>query len=195
MKDKRDRAVAAARADRRVEQRLQGRRSRLVGVDFVYEKVSDEGAPPEEARAPERAEVGIYDYERDALVVAVVDPATDSVLRVGERRGVQPPMTEEELDEARRLLFGSRQFHLAIPQLPANTSEADVELVAFPARAAFSVEHPWYGHRCFTLYLWTRGPNARMVGEAVVDLSAQAVLPQEATDFEIALSVSGGHVH
>src|SRR5688572_18033704 len=64
----RSRAIDAVMADSRVRARVAGVRHRVVGADLAFEK------PTEDGRAERQlANVGVYDYDHDVLLVASVD--------------------------------------------------------------------------------------------------------------------------
>jgi hypothetical protein len=168
-----ERVVAAALADRKVQRRLARTRYRVIGADYAEEKAAGR------AREPKRlAEVGFYDYDRDVLVVAVVEPRSGRVTRLEEREGLQPPPAEEEVERARELA-------LSDPSLQRLRRRRGLEVVAFTARAPHE-ERP-DNHRRVHLYFWSGGRRRpQMVGDAVVDLSAERVVPatpeERATD-------------
>lgn len=166
------RTIEVVLADPGVTERLKGARFRVLAADLHDEKSANETR-----LAPRLAEVGIYNYDRNVLVVPVVDLRRGSVVRVEQRQAIQPPATPEELEEATEIV-------LSAPRYQALKKRA-LQVVANPARATFSRSHPWYGHRCFTLYFWTKGRQPKKAAEAVVDLSTRSLLPQEALDQEI----------
>ena len=67
------RAAEAALKESRVRERLAGSRHRVLAVDYREDK-DDEG------RVIRRAEVAIYDYDRDTLLGVVIDPRTGELL-------------------------------------------------------------------------------------------------------------------
>jgi hypothetical protein len=155
------RTVRAALDDPQVAERLEGKRSRVVGTDFREEKPRDGG------RIERRlAEVGIYDYDDNVLIVPIIDLYEGVVAAIEERRGYQPSITAEEIEEAKDIALANRERQ-SLREYP------DLEVVAFPARAAFTESHPSFGHRCVTLYFWTGGEQPERVSQAVVDLSTQ----------------------
>lgn len=163
--------------DPKVKRRLEGSRFRVVGSDLGVAMTGlKEDKPKDEKRAAAKeaasglAEVGIYDYDRNVLVVATVDLRGGAVVDVSERTGVQPPLTPEELEEARQLVLSDEGFR-------SLKKRSGLEVIAFPARAAFNQSHPAYGHRAFSVYFWTSGKRPQRVAEAVVDLSARRVYP------------------
>jgi hypothetical protein len=167
----RPRVVAAVLADPDVKRRLDGRRFRVVGGDLIDEK------PPDGARTARRlAEIGIYDYDRNALHIAVVDLRRGTVVRVTERTGAQPPLTEEELAEA-------KEIALATPKLRSLRKLRGLQIAAVPSRQSFAEASPVRGHRCFALYFWAGGKKPKKVGQVAVDLSTRRALaldPDEA---------------
>ncbi len=158
------RVVAAALEDRRVQRRLAETRYRVIGVDYAEEK------PSGSARDPVRlAEVGFYDYDRDVLVVAVVRPRTGAVMRLEERKGLQPAPSHEEVERARELA-------LSDPKLARLRRRRDMRVSALPAEAPHDL------HRRVHVYFASGGRRAQPLGDAVVDLSADrivSVMPRE----------------
>lgn len=160
------RAVEVVLKDLRVAERLKGVRFQVVGGDLREEKPR----PGETSRR--LGEVGIYDYTHNLLVVAILDLRAGTVIGIEERSGLQPSLTAEEIEEAKRIILSNPQFR----SLKRN---AEVEIVAFPARAAFTESHPSYGHRCFTLNFWRGGKQPRKAAVAVVDLSTKQLLAED----------------
>ena len=162
-----NRTARAALDDPQVAERLKGKRYRVVGIDIREEKKEGEKA------APRLGEVGIYDYDDDVLIVPIIDLRRVLVAAIEERRGYHPSLAAEEVQEAKKIALAHRQF-----QSLKKYSELDV--VAVPARAAVTESHPGFGHRCVTLYFWTRGKQPKRVAQAVIDLSTQKVVPGDA---------------
>jgi hypothetical protein len=158
----RSHAIQIALKDARVQERLRDVRHSVLTVDYV----EDKGGAGQVIR---RGEVGIYDYERDVLVVASIDPTRSVVADLSERKGVQPPITAEERDEAIRLLTGH--------ELAAQFARRRSEVVAFPTPTyAFDAEPERRGHRGCTLYV--RAGRGRVVA-ATIDLTARELVPDE----------------
>jgi len=162
------RTVRAALDDPQVAERLEGKRSRVVGTDLREEK------PRDGERIETRlAEVGIYDYDDNVLIVPIIDLRNGVVAAIEERRGYHPSLAAEEIEEAKNIALAHREFQ-------SLTEYSELEVVAFPARAAVTESHPGFGHRCVTLYFWTGGEQPERVSQAVVDLSTQEVVPGDA---------------
>jgi hypothetical protein len=155
------RAIRAALDDPQVAERLEGKRSRVVGTDLRKEKPRDGGSIE-----PHLAEVGIYDYDDDVLIVPIIDLREGVVAAIEERRGYQPSLAAEEIEEAEDIALANRERQ-------SLKEYSELEVVAFLARAAFTESHPGFGHRCVTLYFWSGGDQPERVSQAVVDLSAQ----------------------
>jgi hypothetical protein len=157
------RVITAVLAEARVQQRIAGVRSRVLAVDYREDKPAREGKPVR------MAEVAIYDYDRDVLVVAAVDLRTGSLVDLYEREGIAPPISDEERDDARRLVAAE------IPALRAALQRKNAPVVAFPTPSyAFESYPDRRRHRGCTLYVGLgRGP-ARAV---TVDLSAGRIVP------------------
>lgn len=162
------RAVRAALDDPQVSKRLKGKRSRVVGADLREEKPKDG-----EKIAPRLAQIGIYDYDDNVLIVPIVDLRAGVIVAIEERRGYHPSLAAEEIQEAKDIALANRAFQ------PLKRY-SELEVVAFPARAASIESHPGFGHRCVTLYFWTGGKQPERVSQAVVDLSTQKVVPGDA---------------
>jgi hypothetical protein len=156
------RATGIALADRRVRERLDGVRHRVLAVDYREEKDAD-------GELIRFGDVAIYDYDRDALIVASVDGRSGEVADVREATG-SPPITEDEIQEAVRLAAG-------VPGAARTVARKRAEIVAFPTPSyAFDAEPDRKGHRGCTLYVRAgRGGVAALT----VDLSAREVVPEE----------------
>ena len=160
IEDIKDRHLGAVLAEERVRARMKGAQHRLMGVDFRLDK------PKGNEPCAWLADVGIYDYDKDVLVVAVVDLRKGAVVAVEERPGVQPPVTEEELAAATRLVPTSHAHHARLNQ-PGTT------VVAFPT-PRYVESHARAKNRCVTLY-FSDEPEAQVT----LDLKANQVVPQE----------------
>jgi len=166
LEELRDRAIESVLEDERVRARLEGARYRVLAVDF-----REEEKPAAEGHWPwPLAEVGIYDYDKDLLVVAVFDLRQGIVLDLQERRGVKPPVTDEELEAARSLVSSDHPHYTHLFQ-PATSA------VAFPT-PSFLADHARAAHRCVTLYV-SPEPGGPEVTEITVDLSAEEMVPDE----------------
>jgi len=163
-------AVEVVLNDPRVQQRVADTRYGVVGADLRDDKPEGEGAP-----SLRLAEVGLYDYDHDALVVAITDLRAGEVVGLEERAGVQPPLSAEELAEATSIVLQDPEFRSA-------AQHPNLQAVAFPARAGFSEGHQRYGHRVVTLTLWTGEEPPSKVAEAAVDLSRRELVPVAEAD-------------
>jgi Cu2+-containing amine oxidase len=162
------RAVQIATDDARVAARVKGKRSRVVGFDFAYDKSKDNGK-----NRTRLAEIGIYDYDDDVLLVPIVDLGKGTVTAIEERRGYHPALTADEIEEAKNIALAQREFQ-------SLKRRSGLEVTAYPARAAAIPSHPGYGHRCVTLYFWSGGKQPQRVSQAVVDLSTRKLISGDA---------------
>jgi len=162
------RAVQIATDDARVAARVKGKRSRVVGFDFAYDKSKDDGK-----NTARLAEIGIYDYDNDVLVVPIVDLGKGAVTAIEERKGYHPALTADEIEEAKNIALEQREFQ-------SLKGQSGLEVTAYPARAAAIPTHPGYGHRCVTLYFWSGGEQPKRVSQAVVDLSTRKLISGDA---------------
>jgi hypothetical protein len=161
------RMVAFAMEAPRVRRRLADGRNRVLAVDYREDK-------PKRGQRPIRlAEVGFYDYDRDVLVVAVVNPFAGKLVELFEREGSAPPISDEELAEARDLLS-------EIPELRAALRSRRARVAAFPTPSyAFLADSGRERHRGAVVYV-DAAKGAAL--HAVVDLSARQVVPDEELD-------------
>lgn len=175
-------AVGAALRSKQVSDRLSGTRHEVVGIDLpVFEPATVKRTAGDEKQTSPMAEVGVYDYDGNVLVVPIVDLRSGTVTRIDERRGLQPPLTRREIAEAKRIVFADAR-NRALKQ------RAGLQVASFPVRATFFEGHAFYGRRCFVFYFWTGGKRPRKVGQAVVDLSARQLVPVEA----VRTAIDGG---
>src|SRR5262249_51157586 len=118
--------------------------------------------------APRLAEIGFFDYDENVLVVAVVDPRRGRLLDLSERQGVQPRISDEELDEAKRIAARAGRISL-------RSKRGSSSIVAFPT-PGYRLGDDRARHRCCTLY----APLTRTEGtvEVIVDLSARELVPE-----------------
>jgi hypothetical protein len=150
--------------DERVRGRLDGVRYEVLAVDYREEK-------PEEGRPSSRAaQVGIYDYDRDVLVVAVFDLYSGAVSDVYDREGAAPPIAPAEVDQARELVSD-------VPGIGEALRRDGSDAVAFPTPSyAFDANPRRARHRGCTFYATGGDGEVRAV---TVDLSAMEVVPDD----------------
>ena len=158
------RVSEAALNDERVRGRLGGVRYEVLAVDYREEK-------PAEGRPFSRtAQVGIYDYDRDVLVVAAFDLYSGAVSEVYDREGAAPPIAAVEVDQARALVND-------VPGMREALRREGSDAVAFPTPSyAFDANPRRARHRGCTFYA-TGGDGE--VRATTVDLSAMEVVPDD----------------
>lgn len=161
----RERAAEAALGDARVRERLHGQRHMVVTADYREDKV------PEADPVPRLAEIGIYDYDRDVLLVAAVDLRSGAVAELFQREGAAPPVTAGELDEAREIASN-------VPEMGDLLADPGSEVVAFPTPSyAFEARRGAEAHRGCVMYVGPAGGGQSR--SVVVDLSARQVVPDD----------------
>jgi hypothetical protein len=163
-------AIDFALEQPRVKQYLEGHRHAVVGGDLRPVR-----GEPRTKFPPRIGEVGIYDYDRNVLMIAVVDLRKRALLDLEERRGIQPPLSKSELDEAKAIVLASSPYRRLAKQ-------RTLHVEAFAARVSFLPDHPSYGHRVFTLAFWSGGRKPKKLQDAVVDLSNRRVLGEDDHD-------------
>jgi hypothetical protein len=160
----RARVIDAVLRDERVCERLASCRHRIVTADYREDKA------PDGERPTRMCEIGIYDYDADVLVIAVVDLRAGAVVEVCDRAGVAPPITAEELAEAREIAAGAGHISAAL-------ADEGSQVVAFPAPSYTFENRPRSaGHRACVIYAGQAGGDST---SAVVDLSAREIVPQD----------------
>jgi hypothetical protein len=102
-------------------------------------------------------------------VVVVADLRSGIVRRVEDRVGLQPPLSDDELEEARQVLKADPAYK--------RFARRSLQLTALPARAAFSEEHPAFRHRCFAVSAWSGTRKPKLEATVLVDLSDRRVVP------------------
>ena len=158
------RVTKAVMEDEQVRGRLADVRHEVLAVDYREDK-------PEEGTAARRAaEVAIYDYDRDILVVAAFDLYSGAVFEVYEREGAAPPIAAAEFASALELVG-------ELPEIGEAVRREDADVVAFPAPSyAFDGSPRRARHRGCMLYV--TGPRNEVLG-VTVDLSAREVVPDD----------------
>jgi len=158
------RLIEAAMNDQQVRRRLSGIRHEVLAVDYREDK-PDEGRPASRA-----AEVAIYDYDRDVLVVAAFDLYSGEVFELYERKGAAPPIAPAEFENARELVG-------EYPAIGEALRRENADTVAFPTPSyAFDANPRRANHRGCTLYV-TAGTGEVLA--TTVDLSAMEVVPDD----------------
>jgi hypothetical protein len=158
------RVSEAVMSDERVRGRLGGERHEVLAVDYREEK-------PAEGRPFSRtAQVGIYDYDRDVLVVAAFDLYSGAVSEVYDREGAAPPIAAVEVDQTRALVND-------VPGMREALRREGSDAVAFPTPSyAFDANPRRARHRGCTFYA-TGGDGE--VRATTIDLSAMDVVPDD----------------
>jgi hypothetical protein len=158
------RVIETVMNDERVSERLSGVRYEVIAVDYRDDK-PEEGAPASRA-----AHVGIYDYDRDVLVIAAFNLYSGAIFELYEREGAAPPITPTEFEYARELLSNS-------PGIGEALGREGSDAVAFPTPSyAFDATPRRARHRGCTLYVTAHEGE---VLAATIDLSAMEVVPDE----------------
>ncbi|KUO12744.1 Tat pathway signal sequence domain protein [Streptomyces sp. DSM 15324] len=99
---KRAESVALSRQAFNAAQNVEGERGpQRLGVELAAPDAGELDDPD----APRRADVTFYDYKTDTVVTKTVNLDTGKVENTGTQRGVQPPLSADEQNEAARVLI------------------------------------------------------------------------------------------
>ncbi|GGX51610.1 Tat pathway signal sequence domain protein [Streptomyces fructofermentans] len=176
----------------RVEELALDRRMLRSGQDVEGDRgpqrIAVELAEPElteldDPAAPRRAEVSFYDYKDDSLVTRTVNLDTGKVEGTDTQRGVQPPLSRAETEEAARLLIADpRGSGLRADYKDATGKELTgpdqllLNSMVFRANAGTAAALADCGeHRCVRLFAKVRNGPWIDSRDLVVDLSARKV--------------------
>ena len=163
--------------------------SENVEGDHGPERLTVDLAEPEAgeldaANAPRRAVVTFYDYKSDELVTKTVNLDTGKVEQTSTQRGVQPPLSRAENDEAARLLIADPLgADLKADYKDATgkdlTSPAQLELNAAIYRATPGAQAAALDkcgeHRCVRLFPKVKNGPWIDARHLIIDLSARKV--------------------
>ena len=149
---------------------------------LLVERHEQKGAPKEQRRA----DVYIYDYDTDELINSLVDLNTSEVISSNRQKGVQLPLTQNELKRAKQIVFDDedeRQIleheYLRITSRPlTDIAELNIKAFTFTADSLptrINEASKLCGvNRCAQLMLYT---NENIVFEIspIINLSAGVV--------------------
>lgn len=132
------------------------------------------------------ADIFTYDYATNELIEALVDLNTSTVIRSERKRGVQLPLTENELERAKRIVFEDEderqilenEYHRITSRPLTDTSELNIKAFSFTADSLpnrVNEASKLCGiHRCAQLMLYT-GENIVFEITPIVNLSKGVV--------------------
>ncbi|MEV5311316.1 Tat pathway signal sequence domain protein [Streptomyces sp. NPDC052610] len=151
-----------------------------VGLDLA-EPEADELDDPD---APRRAEVSFYDYKDDTLVTRTVNLETGKVEATATQRGVQPPLSRAEQDEAAALLLADplaaglkADYQDATGKELTSADQLQLHSMIYKSApgAQPAVLDQCGEHRCARLYPKVRNGPWIDAGHLVIDLSTRKV--------------------
>lgn len=177
-----DRARAAAMTGQPLARAEEGRPE----VAFLYaQRLDDKDAET----GPRTAEVRLYDYRTDELVIQHVDLASGKVVKTQRVRDRQPAATPDELRRATTLILADAklgkglraQYQAAVGRPLGSASDLHMRGFVFgAARAAgagnASAFRECGRHRCLQVSLKLPGGRWVDMTRIVVDMSAQQIL-------------------
>ena len=145
---------------------------------LLIERHQQKGAPSDQRRA----DIFTYDYESNELIESLVDLNTSSIIRSTRKKGVQLPLTENEIKRAKQIVFDDEderqvlayEYHRITSQALTDTTELNIKAFTFtadslPNRVNEASKHCGI-HRCAQLMLYT-GENIVFEISPIVNLS------------------------
>ncbi|MFC4061341.1 hypothetical protein ACFOWE_23830 [Planomonospora corallina] len=152
-------------------------------AELLYVERDDDKA----AKGTRRADVYIYDYRTDRLVVRTVDLARGEVVAEQAERGVQPPPSRgEEIRAAELLLadpvYGSRvrDAHAKAGGRPlASASDLGLRALSFTPSPRDTEAGACEVHRCVRLFVRLPDGSWLDTSRIVIDLSAKKIFTLE----------------
>ncbi|MFE6618943.1 Tat pathway signal sequence domain protein [Streptomyces sp. NPDC057740] len=138
----------------------------------------------DDASAPRRADVTVYDYQDDTLVTRTVNLDTGKVERTATQRGVQPPLSLAEQAEAAKLLIADplgadlkADYKDATGKELTSDDQLQLSSMVYRAAPGGSVSVEKCGeHRCTRLFPKVKNGPWIDARDFVIDLSARKVI-------------------
>jgi len=149
---------------------------------LLIERNEEKGAP----KGQRRADVFIYDYSTNELIESLVDLNTSEVIRSERKRGVQLPLTGNELKRAKQIVFEDEderailedEFRRITSRELSDTAELNIKAFTFHADSlpnrVNEASKQCGIHRCAQLMLYTH-ENIVFEISPIVNLSAGVV--------------------
>ncbi len=138
----------------------------------------------DDASAPRRADVTVYDYQDDTLVTRTVNLDTGKVERTATQRGVQPPLSLAEQAEAAKLLIADplgadlkADYKDATGKELTSPNQLQLSSMVYRAAPGGSASVEKCGeHRCTRLFPKVKNGPWVDARDFVIDLSARKVI-------------------
>ncbi|MDC0771635.1 Tat pathway signal sequence domain protein [Streptomyces sp. HD] len=136
------------------------------------------------ANAPRRADVTVYDYRDDTLVTKTVNLDTGKVEQTATQHGVQPPLSLAEQNEAAKLLIADplgadlkADYKDATGKELTSPDQLQLSSMVYRAAAGGSASVEKCGeHRCTRLFPKIKNGSWIDARDFVIDLSARKVI-------------------
>lgn len=104
---------------------------------LLIEQHQEKNAP----KGQRRADVFTYDYQTNELIETLVDLKTSEVLKTQRKKGVQLPLTENEIKRAKEIVFNDEderqvlayEYHRITSQPLTDTTELNIKAFTFVA--------------------------------------------------------------
>lgn len=145
---------------------------------LLIERHQQKGAPSDQRYA----DIFTYDYETNELIESVVDLNTSIIIKTSRKKGIQLPLTENEINRAKQIIFDDEderqvlayEYHRITSQPLTDTTELNIKAFTFtadslPNRVNEASKHCGI-HRCAQLMLYT-GENIVFEISPIVNLS------------------------
>ena len=145
---------------------------------LLIEQHQEKNAPKNQRRA----DVYTYDYQTNELIETLVDLKTSEVLRTQRKKGIQLPLTENEIKRAKEIVFSDEderqvlayEYHRITSQQLTDTTELNIKAFTFVADSLPNRTNEASKlcgiHRCAQLMLYT-GDNIVFEISPIVNLS------------------------
>jgi Cu2+-containing amine oxidase len=146
---------------------------------LLIERHEEEKNAPKDLR---RADVFTYDYSTNELISSLVDLNTQQVVSSSRKKGIQLPLTENEIKRAKDIVFSDEderqilayEYQRITSRIMTNTTELNIKAFTFTADSlpnrTNEASKLCGSHRCAQLMLYT-GENIVFEISPIVNLS------------------------
>jgi len=146
---------------------------------LLIERHEEEKNAPKDLR---RADIFTYDYSTNELISSIVDLNTQQVVSTTRKKGIQLPLTENEIKRAKEIVFNDEderqilayEYQRITSRIMTDTTELNIKAFTFTADSlpnrTNEASKLCGNHRCAQLMLYT-GENIVFEISPIVNLS------------------------